>query len=169
MKLRSYVAAKDYQIIKNWITDERMHDLWCAKRIPYPMTEDNLQEFLEKDAQEWGGKPYIATEEDSDIPVGFFIITVNNGANSAFFKCIMVDNSLRGKGYGTRMIEEMKRFAFDELGVSLVQLNVFDTNPGAKRCYEKAGFEVESFSEKSLAFGAESWGHYRMVAWKSVE
>ena len=169
MKLRPYIASKDYQIIKNWITDGRMHDLWCAKRIPYPMTEENLQAFLEKDALEWGGKPYIATEENSDIPVGFFMITVNRGANSAFFKCIMVDNSLRGKGYGTRMIEQMKRFAFDELGVSLVQLNVFDTNPGAKRCYEKAGFTIESFTEKSLSFGAESWGHYRMVAWKSVE
>ena len=166
MKLRPYIASKDYQTIKNWITDARMHDLWCAKRIPYPMTEENLQAFLEKDAQEWGGKPYIATEEDKDTPVGFFIINVNAGAESAFFKCIMVDNSLRGKGYGTRMIEQMKRLAFDELGVSLVQLNVFDTNPRAKKCYEKAGFTIESFTENSLRFGEESWGHYRMVAKK---
>ena len=49
------------------------------------------------------------------------------------------------------------------------QLNVFDTNPGAKKCYEKAGLEVESFTENSLAFGAESWGHYRMIAKKPVE
>ena len=47
MKLRSYVAAKDYQIIKNWITDERMHDLWCAKRIPYPMTEEFIRELAD--------------------------------------------------------------------------------------------------------------------------
>ena len=64
-------------------------------------------------------------------------------------------------------MEQMKKMAFEELGVSLVQLNVFDTNPGAKRCYEKAGFMIESFTENSLVFCEESWGSYRMVARKT--
>ena len=166
MKLRTYNAVKDYEYIKNWITDERMHVLWCANRIPYPVTQENFRIFMENDAAQWGGRAYVATEDNNDIPIGFFMINVNETEKSAFCKCIIVDSSVRGKGYGTGMMKLVKEFAFGELGAVIVQLNVFDANPGAKRCYEKAGFEAESFTADSITFGTESWGHYRMVARK---
>jgi ribosomal protein S18 acetylase RimI-like enzyme len=46
---------------------------------------------------------------------------------------------MRGKGIGTRLLESVFDFARTE-GFSSVRLDVVDTNPGARRLYERMGF-----------------------------
>ncbi len=162
MKLRLYDALTDYEFIQNWINDERTHALWCANRIPYPMTFEKLQEVLEKDAQEWGGCAYVATEENGQ-PVGFFVLSINASDNSGFLKFVIVDKEMRGKGYGTQMLEMMLKYSIETLGVSTVQLNVFDVNDKAKRCYSNTGFVVDSITENVFVFKEETWGRCHMI------
>ena len=162
MRLRPYISSIDYEYVQKWGNDERIHALWCANLIPYPMTAKRLQDVLDKDAQDWGGCAYVATEDDGR-PVGFFVLAVNVSNNSGFLKFVIVDNALRGKGYGTQMIKLMLRYAFDIAGVSSVQLNVFDTNDSAKRCYSNAGFIEDSIVPKAFTFKNESWGRCHMV------
>lgn len=165
MRLRPFIPSKDYEYIKNWVNDERMHALWCANLIPYPMTQKKLQDVLEKDAQNWDGCAYVATEDDG-IPVGFFVLAVNVSNNSGFLKLVIVDNKLRGKGYGTQMIKLMLKYAFDIAGVSSVQLNVFDTNDRAKKCYSNVGFIENNIVEDAFGYKDESWGRCHMVITK---
>lgn len=161
MKLRLYNALSDYVFLQNWINDERIHALWCANLIPYPMTSENLQEVLEKDALDWGGCAYVAIEDDGN-PFGFFVLSVNELNNSAFLKFIIVDRERRGKGYGAQMMELALTHAFDVVGVTSVQLNVFDVNHVAKKCYTKAGFVVDNITEDAFKFENESWGRCHM-------
>lgn len=165
MKLRVYNALTDFEFLHNWINDERTHALWSANRIPYPMISKTLQEVLEKDAQEWGGCAYVATEEDGQ-PFGFFVLSVNTSNNSGFLKFVIVDKEIRGKGYGTQMIELALKYAFEVVGVSFVQLNVFDVNDKAKKCYSNAGFVADSITENAFTFKNESWGRCHMVVFK---
>lgn len=163
MRLRPYIPSKDYEYIQNWVNDERVHALWCANLIPYPMTSNKLQDVLDKDAQDWGGCAYVATEDDGKL-VGFFVLAVNVSNNSGFLKFVIINNELRGKGYGTQMIKLMLRYAFDIAGVSSVQLNVFDANNSAKKCYLNAGFIEDSIATNVYTFMNESWGRCHMVA-----
>lgn len=165
MRLRPYIPSKDYEYIQSWVIDERMHALWCANLIPYPMTAKKLQDVLEKDAQDWGGCAYAATEDDG-ILVGFFVLAVNLSNNSGFLKFVIVDNKLRGKGYGTQMIKLMLKYAFDIAGVSSVQLNVFDINDKEKKCYSNAGFIEDSNVENVFTYKDEYWGRCHMVITK---
>lgn len=48
-----------------------------------------------------------------------------------------------GRGFGTEAMQLLLRFAFHELDLHRVSLNVFDYNPRAIRSYEKAGFHLE--------------------------
>jgi RimJ/RimL family protein N-acetyltransferase len=48
-----------------------------------------------------------------------------------------------GKGYGTDAMRVILKYAFSELNLYRVSLNVFDYNPRAKRSYEKVGFKEE--------------------------
>jgi RimJ/RimL family protein N-acetyltransferase len=48
-----------------------------------------------------------------------------------------------GKGYGTDAMRIMLRYAFIELNLERVSLDVFEYNPRAVRSYEKAGFTHE--------------------------
>lgn len=43
----------------------------------------------------------------------------------------------RGKGYGTEILEWGLWYAFEELGLHKVALQVYENNANAKRCYEK--------------------------------
>ncbi len=55
-----------------------------------------------------------------------------------------------GKGYGTDAMRILLRYAFTELNLHRVTLNVFEYNPRAIRSYEKAGFKYEGRVRKFL-------------------
>lgn len=165
MRLRPYIHTKDYKYLEKWVNDERVHAMWCANLLPYPVTEAGLQEILDKEAKERGGSAYVATDE-SGITIGFFVYSVNTSNNSGFFKFVILDNEIRGKGYGTQMLELALKYAFDITGVASVQLNVFDINGRAKRCYEKAGFVEDNVAKDAFRYKNECWGRCHMVALK---
>lgn len=165
MRLRPYIHKTDFEYIKKWVKDERVHALWCANLIPYPLTEKGLLEVLDKEEKERGGSAFVATE-DSGRPIGFFAYSANTSNNWGFLKFIILDNEIRGKGFGTQMLELALKYAFDITGVSAVQLNVFDVNDRAKRCYEKAGFAEDNVTKDAFGYKEECWGRCHMVTTK---
>lgn len=54
---------------------------------------------------------------------------------------IAVDESMRGRGVGTGLLDEIAKLA-REKGLDSVRLDVIDTNPRAKQLYLRNGFEV---------------------------
>jgi len=55
-----------------------------------------------------------------------------------------------GRGYGTEAVRAMLRYAFGELGLNRVELETYEFNPRAIRCYEKAGFVREGVRRRAL-------------------
>jgi RimJ/RimL family protein N-acetyltransferase len=62
-----------------------------------------------------------------------------------------------GKGYGTDTMNVLLRFAFHELNLHRVNLNVFEYNPRAIRCYEKVGFKHEGRMRACLNRDGRRW------------
>lgn len=58
-----------------------------------------------------------------------------------FCRFLLAENS-RGKGFGTEILREITRYAFEELDMHTVKLAVFAYNKGAIRCYEKVGYSI---------------------------
>ena len=58
------------------------------------------------------------------------------------FGFVIVDDELRGKGYGKQMLQLTIRRAKDELGAQRITLGVFDNNLIALHCYASVGFKV---------------------------
>lgn len=164
MHLRTYNEQTDFIHIKNWISDERTHALWCANLLSYPFSKEGLYKYLTEQIlsseKEYDGA-YVYVNED-DRPVGFFIYSVNEQDKSGFVRFIMVDNTSRGKGYGTGMLKELQRFSYDKTGVTSIRLNVFDVNTAARKCYEKAGFHVIRDTPDAFSYQNETWGRYMM-------
>ena len=165
MRIRPYIESRDYEHIEKWVDNEKIHALWCANLIPYPVTKENLHAFLEKTAIEWTDSAYVAMETNGKV-IGFFCYSINVNDDTGFIKFVVVDNNLRRKGYGKAMIELALKYAFEITGVKLVQLNVFDENIAAKYCYEKAGFIEESIIPNVFTYKNELWSRCHMVATK---
>lgn len=165
MRLRPY-NKNDFVYLREWVADARTHALWCAGRLPFPLTEESFQDMLETSEREWGSCGYAFTE-DSGQPVGFLLYNINEEENYGFASYIVVDSSLRGKGYGAQMLKLLLHYAFFITNVAEVRLNVFDANEPAKRCYEKAGFSEVAFTPGTFMHEKELWGRLLMRAERS--
>jgi len=62
-----------------------------------------------------------------------------------------------GKGYGTDAMRVILRYAFTELNLYRVSLDVFEYNTRAIRAYEKAGFTVEGRMREALHRNGRLW------------
>ena len=60
-------------------------------------------------------------------------------------------------GYGTDAMQVILRYAFMELNLRRVTLNVFEYNPRAIRSYEKAGFRHEGRIRQYLNRDGQRW------------
>lgn len=62
-----------------------------------------------------------------------------------------------GNGYGTDAMRVMLRYAFTELNLYRVSLDVFEYNPRAIRSYEKAGFKLEGRLRQFMLREGRRW------------
>ena len=62
---------------------------------------------------------------------------------------IIITEGKQDKHYGHEALETIIKYAFDELNLSGLELDVYATNPRAIHCYEKVGF-VESGVGKTV-------------------
>ncbi len=161
MRIRPY-QNKDFDIISQWITDERSHALWCANLMPYPLEKNSFDALLQEVEERFGDSPFVATTNDGQV-VGFFCFSVNLHTNEGMLKFVVIDNTMRNKGYGCEMLKLAIKYAFEIAKADAVHLNVFPENPGAKKCYEKVGFKERTLTENAFSFKDESWGRCNMI------
>ena len=161
MRIRPY-QNKDFEVISKWITEERAHALWCANLIPYPLEKNSFDELLAEAEERFGDSPFVATTEEGKV-VGFFCFSVNLSTNEGMLKFVVIDASERNKGYGCEMLKLVVKYAFEIAKADAVQLNVFPENPGAKKCYEKVGFQERTMTEGAFRYKEEAWGRCNMV------
>ena len=76
------------------------------------------------------------------------------------FGFVIVDDELRGKGYGKQMLQLAIRKAEDEFGAERITLGVFDNNPTALHCYASVGFLV--IGTDTYIIDGEEWAGREM-------
>ena len=112
-----------------------------------------VKDWLEKNPENERGAQFvfsIRTLQDDLLigDVGLDGIRWNHG--DAFVGIGIGNREYWGKGYGTEAMRLILRYAFRELNLQRVSLNVFDYNPRAIRSYEKLGFIHEGRQRGAL-------------------
>lgn len=161
MRIRPYLN-KDFDIISQWIIDERSHALWCANLIPYPLEKIEFDDLLQQAGERFGDSPFVATTDDGRV-IGFFCFSVNLNTNEGMLKFVVIDDTIRNMGFGCEMLNLAVKYAFEIAKADAVQLNVFPENTGARKCYQKVGFKDRTLTENAFNFKEESWGRCNMV------
>ena len=144
LRLRPYKSC-DAATIAEWIRDKDVFLKWGGELFgEFPISADVINW---KYMQTNGGctepdnfYPWVAVDEENRV-VGHFIMRYLHGDTRLLrFGWVIVDNTIRGKGYGTEMLRLGLQYAFGILGVDKVTLGVFEGNDLAHNCYRKAGF-----------------------------
>ena len=168
MEIRPFDLEKDFDIIKDWIGDERTCAMWCANNVSYPLEKESFAEFLKNIKEKSSDEPFVAVDEN-DKPVGFYSYSIKKDGNEGFFKFVMVDSSKRGQGIGKQMMKLTVKKAFEDPEVPAATLCVFVENPGAKKCYEGAGFKERQTIKHAFVFKDEIWGRCHMAVKRGEE
>lgn len=158
MRIRPY-RERDIACLKEWITSARVHDMWCAGRLPYAFGEEIFREKLKEEEAEFDRSAFTAVGDDGE-PLGFFQISYCSRDNSAFMSRIIVKEKERGRGYGRQMMELALCYAFTIWHVDAVRLSVFENNAPARALYAKEGFFEEEYTPEAFSHGEEKWGRY---------
>lgn len=166
MRLRPFIPCCDFDEIKDWISDERTHAMWCANLMKYPIEKGNFDNFMLEEAARFESSPYVATTDDGKV-VGFFCYQVNLSTNEGMLKFVVVNPSQRGKGLGKAMLQLAVEYAFNITKADAVCLNVFPENTRARKCYESVGFVERKTDADAFRFKDESWGRCNMVKLKT--
>ncbi len=156
MTLRPFTIS-DAPIILSWIKDLITFRKWSADRYSaYPPKPDEM-------AAQYTAEnvfPFTALDDDGKI-VGHIILRYPDPSKTVIrFGFVIVDDQLRGKGYGKQMLQLAIKKAKEEFGVKKITLGVFDNNPSALRCYESVGFKV--IGTDSYLIDGEEWTEKEM-------
>lgn len=147
LRLRPYKKC-DAEKIVSWIKDEMTFYRWSAGRLgTFPITTDTLLRHYEE--QDYADNFFPMTALDGDCVVGHLLMRFPTADTSTLrFGFVVVDSTLRGKGYGSQLIAAALRYAFTILQVDKVTIGVFADNAPAIACYKKAGFRDTGIIEE---------------------
>lgn len=140
LRLRPYKKCDAEHIVK-WIKDEYAFRQWCADRYEsYPILPQDINEHYE--ALAYSENFYQFTAFNDTGVVGHLIMRFTDRDKSILrLGFIIVDDNLRGKGYGKEMLQLTLKYAFEILRVNKVTLGVFENNKLAYHAYKAVGFE----------------------------
>lgn len=137
MIIRTF-KKEDAPIILRWIKNKTDLRKWSADRYrDYPAMPDEMVQLYAPDNM----TPLTAEDENGNI-IAHIAIRIPDIANPKAVKLgfIIVDDSLRGKGYGKELIRQTIDYARKNLNATSISLGVFKNNPPALHCYESVGF-----------------------------
>ncbi len=145
-KLESlWSANSEYSRLLDWDPARRFSVRTTQKWIEKSLENDNDYNFV------------IRTLTDDRIIGGIGLDGIRWTHRDTFVGIGIGDRDLWGKGYGTDAMKIILRYAFTELNLRRVTLDVFEYNPRGVHSYEKAGFVIEGRERGQILREGRRW------------
>jgi UDP-4-amino-4,6-dideoxy-N-acetyl-beta-L-altrosamine N-acetyltransferase len=132
---------EDLPLLFAWIND-RDTALWNA---PYhPVSESDHRVWAGAVAAAANRTFFVVKRKGDDRTVGACQLhSIHPVHRSAELQIRIGEAADRGHGFGSEALQLLLKFAFEDLNLHRVQLQVFASNAAALRVYERAGFVRE--------------------------
>lgn len=156
IKLQTFDRESSNQLI-SWIKDEEALMQFAGPAYKYPLTLEQIDETL----KEKNRYTFKIVEESTNKTIGHAQAVLDNNT-VRLGRLLVGEPNLRGKGYGQLAVKALLQFAFNFSNVDHVELNVFDWNISAIKCYEKVGFERSSGQPEERTVNGKSWKIIKM-------
>lgn len=134
----------DIPLFVQWLSDERTsRNLALRSPLSVALEERWFDDLLEHHGRDrWH---FVICLLDGGRPVGSLDLhEIDLTSGGAGLGIQVGDPADRSKGYGGDALSVLLDFAFDQLRLERVWLDVYATNPDARRLYERVGFVHEA-------------------------
>lgn len=147
---------QDMPAFLNAISDAAMLMQFAGPSYEYPLTAAQVEIDLQAaDARVFSivtdANQVVGHAQMQLLPNGFLLRRI-----------VIWDASLRGQGWGKKIMQQLLDLGYALSPSKVVHLNVFDWNAPAIRCYQSLGFVVQEGVEKHVQVGNETWRSLHM-------
>ncbi len=155
------LQESDLPVLIKWAEDEKTLIQWCGPVFNYPLTIDELTPYFSETLKNIPTRYILKAEFNNTNIAGMCELGNVDRRNGTASLCrIFVDKNFRSKGIAEQMITKLLNFAFNDLKLRRVELNVYSYNTPAFKCYEKLGFVREGLKRQVTEFNGEFWDGY---------
>ena len=140
------LEEKDAPFMLEWMHDNTIN---CNFQYPFAeMTIEKVKDFIKNSFNE--ENKHFAIVDAKDEYLGTISLKNISQKNKNAEYAIVTRKKAHGTGAAMQATQELLCYAFQELGLHKVYLNVLEDNIRARKFYEKCGFVQEGISKDAI-------------------
>ena len=139
----------DFSRLISWIDSEEALLQFTGGIFKYLLTHEQLEDYLKDENR----IVFKVLNKSTNEVIGHSEILRVDDISVKICRLLIGDLSLRGKGYGQALMKALVEYAIQKLNAKSIELNVYDWNTSAIKCYEKVGFKANPAKSKVVKFG----------------
>jgi RimJ/RimL family protein N-acetyltransferase len=136
IRLEKFTSA-NYADLISWIDSEESLMQFGGPLFKFPLTNEQLDTSL-SDPQRVA---FCIVSNETNKSIGHCEIYLS-GESARIGRILIGDIAYRGKGLCPQIVNLLLDNVFFKFNKPVAELNVFDWNKGAIKCYEKVGFAI---------------------------
>ena len=155
-------TENDFETFKAWINSEEELFQFAGPIFSYPLTDKQLKKYIEMPDRQ----PLKVVLKSTNETIGHCELNFADG-NNRLCRILVGKKELRGQKIGEQMVRKMVDLLFQDPTVHEVDLNTFEWNKGAIRCYEKVGFKINHAKTEAMTVNGKVWTKLNLVLKRS--
>lgn len=156
-------CREDFSHLISWLPNEAALVEWCAAFFQYPLTDAQLERYLES-ARQPNSRDIFTARSAAGEAVGHIEISHIWPHLSSRLSRVIVAPDQRRRGFAASMIAQALVIAFERYFADRVDVGVSATNSAAVGCYAKLGFSPIGRWPNAIAAGPRTLD----VIWMTV-
>lgn len=152
IELRSF-QEDDFETLISWVDNEEFLIRFAGPVFTYPLTKEQLATYISDEKR----LAFKVVKSDTAETIGHAEIYLSEEGTARLCRILIGKEEHRGKGMGGQIIQRLTDHSFGKLNAAVAELNVFDGNIAAIKCYEKAGFKVNPDKRTTMEVNGSIW------------
>ncbi len=152
-------SAEDFDTLIRWVDSEETLVQFAGQHFTFPLTLPQLAASLQN-KNRFAFKIVVAATGTS---IGHAGIHLPGTGTAVLCRILIGDIAFRGKGLCQELIKALLTITFTQLNVEKAELNVFDWNIPAIKCYQRSGLVINPGKTKERIVNGKIWTALNMI------
>jgi RimJ/RimL family protein N-acetyltransferase len=141
-----------YSKLISWIGTAEDLMQFAGPGFSFPLTVGQLEEAAKNENR----VAFKVSDSNTGLLIGHAEIYKKEHV-AILCRILIGDKQMRGNGIGGEIVRQLVHHSFVNLGYATVELNVYDWNTDAIKCYERAGFIVNRNKVSHSEVNGKTW------------
>ncbi|WP_333621690.1 GNAT family protein [Sphingobacterium multivorum] len=142
----------DFPLFKSWIGSAEELLQFAGPYFSFPLSDQQLEQYIQDPKR----RAFKITDTTTTETIGHCELNFERDI-PRLCRILIAKSSERNKGYGKSTVNALLKLLFTEGNYDIADLNVYDWNYNAIRCYETVGFRINENIISTVTIGDETW------------